>query len=1110
MASLFISYSRKDKEAARKLTEAFQSQDMDFWIDWEGIPPTVDWWKEIEKGIEEADIFLFLLSPNSASSKVCKRELEHAFQNGKRLIPVVIRDILSDESPAELRPLNWIFLRESEDFQISFEKLIQAVKTDYVWVQAHRRLQVRALEWERSNKDNSFLLRGKDLQDAEQHLVIYAGKSPQSTNLQQEYILSSRQVVDRQRRTITSIAIAGTIIMTVLAVFGFVQARLAQERATISRAGQLAAQSIALQDKNFPVSLLLAVDAFNTLDTVQTRGALLDNAQANPQLLAYLSGFADAAGTVAFSPDGKILAAGGNDGRIVLWDVESRQLIGQPLVGHTSSVSSISFSPDGNTLAAGSSDQTIILWDVESRQPIGQPLSGHSGGVITVAFSPDGKTLASGGYDGTIILWDMETGQVIGQPLAEHSYWVSSVAFSPDGKILASGSYDETIILWDVRTRQPIGEPLNGNAFFVTSVAFSPDGKILAAGNFDSTVILWDVETRRPIGQPLSGHANEIYSVAFSPDGKTLASGSLDTTILLWEVTTRQMIGQPLSGHTDTVSSLSFSPDGSYLASGSWDSTISLWAMRKTPPLGQVIGEHTDAVSGIDISPDGKILASGSWDGTISLWDMKTEKSIDQLSSMQNIAVIEVIFSPDGKMIASSNSEGSIILWDAKTRQTVGQPLIGHVDGVNTIAFSPDGKMLASGGEDQTIIFWDTQTAQRIGEPLSGHTDSVRSVAFSPDGKILASGSNDKNIILWDMKTREPIGQPLRGHTIFVTRVVFSPDGKTLASASTDRTIILWDVEARKSTGQPLAGHKDLVLSIDFSPDGKILASSSADDTILLWDMETRQLIGPALIGHTAYVRSVVFSPDGKMLASGSDDNTIRLWNMDPLSWNQKTCQRVGRNFTDLEWAQYFPDETYVKTCEQFPNHPSYYRAIAKEIISESDSTPNLQNVLDRVRREMERDASIEEPEVEAVGIVGKVIMESVLTWIDSRDWKKPLDLLKQPTINDLLLDSFLKDPQLLNKFCWGASLDGFAKQVLEYCEQAVGLAPDDAGIHDSRGLARALTGDFAGAIDDFRFFIDSGEYDESFVQERQQWVIDLYHGINPFTPEILEQLKNE
>src|SRR4030095_8756340 len=127
MSSLFISYSRKNIEAARKLTEAFKGQDLDFWIDWEGIPPTVDWWKEIEKGIEEADIFLFLISPDSCRSKVCKQEIAHAAKNGKRLIPLVVSEIKGEEAPAEISHLNWIFIRETDDFDPAFAKFITAL-----------------------------------------------------------------------------------------------------------------------------------------------------------------------------------------------------------------------------------------------------------------------------------------------------------------------------------------------------------------------------------------------------------------------------------------------------------------------------------------------------------------------------------------------------------------------------------------------------------------------------------------------------------------------------------------------------------------------------------------------------------------------------------------------------------------------------------------------------------------------------------------------------------------------------------------------------------------------------------------------------------------------
>src|SRR5690349_10117875 len=151
MAKVFVSYSRKDIEFAKRLTAELQKSDLDFWNDWEGNPPTVDWWKEIEKGIEETDIYLFLISPDSVKSQVCGREIEVAVRNGKRIVPIVVRHVAWEETPKDLRHLNYIFFREDDDFDAAVDKLITAIQTDYEWAATHRRLQVKALEWERKN-----------------------------------------------------------------------------------------------------------------------------------------------------------------------------------------------------------------------------------------------------------------------------------------------------------------------------------------------------------------------------------------------------------------------------------------------------------------------------------------------------------------------------------------------------------------------------------------------------------------------------------------------------------------------------------------------------------------------------------------------------------------------------------------------------------------------------------------------------------------------------------------------------------------------------------------------------------------------------------------------
>src|SRR5512141_2164414 len=186
MARVFVSYSRKNKEFCKRLADELQKRDLGLWVDWDDIPPTVDWKLEIQKGIEEADTFIAIVSTDWISSSICKDELDMAVKNGKRLVPVVPYDIVWDSVPATLAHLNFIFFTEAFDFNEQLNKLFTALDTDYDWLKTHRRLQVKALEWERANKENGFLLRGKDLDDAEQQLSVNATKDPNPTDIQRE------------------------------------------------------------------------------------------------------------------------------------------------------------------------------------------------------------------------------------------------------------------------------------------------------------------------------------------------------------------------------------------------------------------------------------------------------------------------------------------------------------------------------------------------------------------------------------------------------------------------------------------------------------------------------------------------------------------------------------------------------------------------------------------------------------------------------------------------------------------------------------------------------------------------------------------------------------
>ncbi len=596
--------------------------------------------------------------------------------------------------------------------------------------------------------------------------------------------------------------------------------------------------------------------------------------------------------SLAWSPDGSVLASGHADGGIRLRDVRTGWEI-RHLTGHAASVWSVAFSPDGQSLASAGDDKTVRLWSTASGQTI-RELTGHAASVWSVAFSPDGQTLASAGDDKTVRLWSTASGQTI-RELTGHAASVLSVAFSPDGQTLATAGDDKTVRLWSTASGQTIRE-LTGHAESVWSVAFSPDGQSLASAGADRTVRLWSTASGQTICE-LTGHAQYVRSVAFSPDGQSLASASADKTVRLWSTASGQTIRE-LIGHAASVRSVAFSPDGQSLASASDDKTVRLWSTASGQTIRELTG-YANLVRSVAFGPDGQSLASAGDDKTVRLWSTASGQTIRELTG-QAASVRSVAFSPDGQSLASASAVNTVRLWSTASGQTI-REFTGHAASVRSVAFSPDGQSLASASADNTVRLWSTASGQTI-RKLTGHAAAVWSVAFSPDGQSLASASNDKTVRLWSTASGQTIRE-LTGHAASVWSVAFSPDGQSLASASADQTVRLWST-ASGQTIRELTGHAASVLSVAFSPDGQSLAGASDDKAVRLWSTASGQTIRE-LTGHAASVRSVAFSPDGRSLASASADNTVRLWSIATGEL------RLTLLATAEGWAAFTPDGRY-------------------------------------------------------------------------------------------------------------------------------------------------------------------------------------------------------
>ncbi|WP_375496896.1 helix-turn-helix domain-containing protein [uncultured Jatrophihabitans sp.] len=864
-----------------------------------------------------------------------------------------IRDIVDRFAARRLLTLTEDSVEVSHEALLTaWPRLRGWLDTDRAGLLVHRRITTGANAWDAGGRDPATLPHGSTLDIAAEWAAeprnrrrmnaVEVSYLDAGVRRREELAQAARRRSRRLVQLLAAVAVLA-LVATGLAIWARTSQRTADHERRVATAArddalsrQVAFQARQLNGSDPALAQQLALAAYRIAPSNVAKAAMADES-ATPVITRVLGPLGPT--PLALAPARHLVAVGHADGTVHLFGLRSgappQRLATLATPPGDDQVFGLAFSPDGRLLATGGESHLITLWDVaDPRHPrVRASFDPHfDGDVQSIALSADGHTLvASSRGRAPVERWDIhDPDHPVPLPPPHGvpaTVTVNDVAYSADGHELADAEDDGTTLVWRAAGAQwTTARHIATGTANVSTVAFLPAAHDILLGARDGSVQIWSDTAVPHRLRRLTGSTNAIpTAIAVRPDQREIAVGYSDGTLRTWAVGG----WVPLSSlaNPGPVTGAAFSADSGTLLSTAADGTLRLVSAgsRAIPVAGTVFG--------MGYTARGSTLAIGD-NGTpagVRLWDVADPGAPHPLTPLLTMPAGTpasdgtAAVRRDGSLVATGNRNGQVELWDtrdaAHTRAAVA-PFVAATALVEGLQFSPDGRLLAVAADDGNVSLWDVAdpAAPRVLTRLHG-ASLMLNVAFSPDGRLVAGASADDTVYLWDVSdpTSAHRVARLRGFASYVYGVAFAPDSSLLAASSSDHTTRVWDVSAPTHPtlrAGPLIGPTGYALSAAFAPNGHDLAIGSDDDSVRIFDLRNhRDVPTQTLTALPGAVWSLAFSPSGRTLVAAGRAPNVVFWSTDYAGYADRLCPLAGTTITRQEWSLYVPGARYDPPC---------------------------------------------------------------------------------------------------------------------------------------------------------------------------------------------------